>query len=122
MVKTADPSVVTAADQLVTYSFVVTNTGNVTLTDVMVTDPMPGLSAVTCPSTTLAPAASMTCTATYTTTPADVAGGSITNVATVSGVGPNGDAAPAVEATMIVRAAPVAPPSPITPVAVPVTG
>ena len=93
MVKTADPSVVTAAGQLVTYSFVVTNTGNVTLTDVTVTDPMPGLSAVTCPSTTLAPATSMTCTATYTTTPADVAAGASRTSRPSLAVGPNGDAA-----------------------------
>ena len=32
----------------ISYAFAVTNTGNVTLTDVTVTDPLPGLSAVTC--------------------------------------------------------------------------
>jgi uncharacterized repeat protein (TIGR01451 family) len=122
MVKTADPSTVSTAGQLVTYSFAVSNTGNVTLTAVTVADPMPGLSPVTCPSTTLAPATTMTCTATYTTTAADVAAGAITNVATVSAVGPNGEVLPMVEAKMIVRAAPVAPESPITPVTVAVTG
>ncbi len=59
-----------------TYSYVVKNTGNVTLTSVGVTDPMSGLSAVTCSLTTLTPGASETCTATYTTTQANVDAGS----------------------------------------------
>ena len=63
----------------------VTNTGNVTLTAVGVTDPLPGLSAVTCPVATLAPAASTTCTATYTVTQADLDAGSIVNTATAIG-------------------------------------
>ena len=74
----------------ITYSYMVTNTGNVTLTSVTVTDPMPGLSAVTCPDPTLAPAASETCTATYTTTQADVDAGGITNTGTATGTPPSG--------------------------------
>ena len=56
-----------------------TNTGNVTLNPVVVTDPMPGLSAITCPviSLILAPTLGETCTATYTTTQADVDAGTI---------------------------------------------
>ena len=42
---------------VITYSYLVTNTGNVTLTRSTVTDPMSGLSAISCPaSSTLAPA------------------------------------------------------------------
>ena len=41
----------------VTYSYLVTNTGNVTLNPVTVTDPMAGLSAISCPDTSLAPGA-----------------------------------------------------------------
>ena len=58
------------AGQPVTYSYVVTNTGTVTLTNITVLDDngTPNYTAddfyATCPSTTLAPAASMTCTAT----------------------------------------------------------
>jgi uncharacterized repeat protein (TIGR01451 family) len=72
---------------------VVTNTGDVTLTGVTVSDPLPGLSAITCPaSSTLAPAASLTCTATYTTTQADADAGSVINTATASGTPPAGPA------------------------------
>jgi uncharacterized repeat protein (TIGR01451 family) len=68
----------------VNYTFVVTNTGNVTLDGISVSDPM--LTGVTCPAATLAPAESMTCTADpYTVTEQDVDGGRITNQATVTG-------------------------------------
>jgi uncharacterized repeat protein (TIGR01451 family) len=70
------------------YSFVVTNTGNVTLTNITVDDPKVG--AVTCPTTTLAPAESTTCTATYTLTQDDVDAGVVDNTATVTGTDPNG--------------------------------
>ena len=65
-----------------------TNTGNVTLRQVGVTDAMAppsnpaNLSPVTCPQPTLAPGASETCTAVYTVTQADVAHGSVANTAT----------------------------------------
>lgn len=90
VVKSALPTTITAAGQIVTYSFLVTNTGNVTLTAVDVTDPLPGLSAVSCPVSTLAPSATTTCTATYTATQADVNAGSIMNTATVMGTPPSG--------------------------------
>ena len=66
---------------MITYSYVVTNTGNVALTNVTVNDPMAGLSAIDCGGNsnvipTLAPGASVTCTATYVTTQADVTAGS----------------------------------------------
>ena len=41
--------------ELITYTFVVTNTGNVTLTNVSITDPLPGRSTITCPSGTTNP-------------------------------------------------------------------
>ena len=90
IVKSASPSTITAAGQTVTYSFLVTNAGNVTLTAVSVADPLPGLSAVTCPVATLAPGATATCTATYVATQADVDAGSIANTATVTGTPPFG--------------------------------
>ena len=88
--KTALPTTVSAVGQAVSYSFLVTNTGNVTLTSVGVTDPLVGLSAISCPGTVLAPAANMTCTANYTVTQADLNLGSISNTATGSGTPPAG--------------------------------
>ena len=76
-----------AVGQTIDYAYKVTNTGNVDLTAVGVTDPMSGLSAISCASTTLAPLASETCTATYTTTQGDVNNGSINNTGTASGTG-----------------------------------
>ena len=72
----------------ISYSFLVTNTGSVTLTDVTVTDGLAGLSAVVCPSTTLAVGANMTCTATYVVTQTDVDAGNVHNSATASGTPP----------------------------------
>ena len=79
IVKTGNPTTFSAPGVAITYSYAVTNTGNVTLHAVGVTDPLPGLSAVNCPVTTLAPGASTICTATYTTTQADVDRGGISN-------------------------------------------
>ncbi|MGJ5898907.1 beta strand repeat-containing protein [Streptomyces niveiscabiei] len=81
------------AGQTVTYSYRATNTGNVTLTNLVVDESgfsgSGTLSAITCPSNWLAPGASVTCTATYTVTQADVDAGKLTNSATVSGTPPN---------------------------------
>ena len=49
---------------------------------------MPGLSAVTCPTGTLAPAPTRPARPTYTTTQADVDAGGITNTGTASGTPP----------------------------------
>jgi uncharacterized repeat protein (TIGR01451 family) len=86
--KTANVANYSAPGTVITYSYSVTNTGNVTLTSVGVTDPQPGLSAVSCPSSSLAPSVSETCTATYTTSQADVNSGKITNTGTVSATTP----------------------------------
>ncbi len=75
------------------YSYVVTNTGDVTLTTIAVIDPT--LGTVTCPSLAppgLAPGASVTCTANdpYTVTQADVDNGGATDAATATGADANG--------------------------------
>src|ERR1019366_4849503 len=90
LVKTANISSFSASGTVVTYSYEVTNTGTVKLDPVTVTDPMAGLSSITCPSTSLAAWASETCTATYTTTLADLNAGSITNTGTATGTPPSG--------------------------------
>jgi uncharacterized repeat protein (TIGR01451 family) len=69
----------------VTWTYLVTNPGNVPLTNVAVTDDKIG--AITCPATTLAVGASMTCTATGT-----AVAGQYANIGSVTGtppVGPN---------------------------------
>jgi len=64
--------------------------GNVTLHTVNVTDPMTGLSTITCPDMSLAPAGTETCTATYTTTATDVTDGTVDNTGTATGTPPSG--------------------------------
>ena len=77
-----------AAGDTIDYTFLVTNTGNVTLSAIVVDDPLVG--AVDCPVTSLAPGESTTCTATYTLTQADVDAGVVDNTATATGTDPNG--------------------------------
>jgi uncharacterized repeat protein (TIGR01451 family) len=113
VVKSANPSTVTAAGQTVTYSFVVTNTGNVTLTDVGVkdtdfsgSDPFP---SIDCPTTTLVAGQVETCTATYTVTQDDVNAGTLTNTADVVGTPPDGtplDPVPSNPVTVTIPASP----------------
>lgn len=75
--------------QEVPYTFVITNTGNVTLSGVTLTDTLPGLPAPECDSTgDLAVGAVRTCAATYTVTQADLDAGSLLNSAAVSSDGP----------------------------------
>ncbi len=96
VVKTAAKDPVSDVGRQVRYSFLVTNTGNVTLRKVGVSDVMAppanraNLSLVTCPRTTLAPGESTACTATYTVTQADAAHGSLGNTATAYGTPPSG--------------------------------
>ena len=83
LAKSADPTTYTVAGDVITYSYLLTNSGNVTLAGPFtVTDDK---ASVTCPTTvTLAVGASITCTATYTITGADVTAGSVTNTATAA--------------------------------------
>lgn len=82
-----------ALGDVITYTFAVENTGDVTLRDVVVSDPKPGLSAVayTWPGVAgvLAPGESVTATATYTVTQDDLDAGEVTNTATATGVAPD---------------------------------
>ena len=96
LVKSSDTAVATKAGQVITYSFTVTNTGNVNVSDVKITEgSFSGagkLGAVTCPADAalLAPAATVTCTAPYTVMAADLTGKALTNTASATGTGPNG--------------------------------
>jgi uncharacterized repeat protein (TIGR01451 family) len=90
VVKSALPTTFDKAGTTIDYSFLVTNTGNVTLSHIFVEDPLPGVSPVDCPVTTLAPGISTSCTATYVTTQADVDNGSVLNTSTATGQTPGG--------------------------------
>ncbi len=86
-------------NDVITYTFKVTNTGNVTINNVAITDPMPGLSAITPKdgnfNGTLAPNEVVEFTALYSVTQKDVDAGKITNTATVNGTPVKGELEPA---------------------------
>ena len=90
LLKTANRSFVSTPGEVIKYSFLVSNTGNVTFVDLVVVDGLSGLSPVVCPVTTLAPGASTTCSATYTVTQADLDHGGVLNAATVQALVPHG--------------------------------
>ena len=81
------PGLAALTGSTITFTYQVTNTGNVTLNPVAVTDDH--VSPVTCPQTSLAPGQSMTCTA---TTPA--LAGQQTNTATATGEGVDNNDSP----------------------------
>ncbi|SEH69787.1 MULTISPECIES: DUF11 domain-containing protein [unclassified Leifsonia] len=99
LVKSVSPATVTSADDLVTYSYLVTNTGNVTLHDIDIREDAAGFSGTgplpvaVCPLPVLAPSDSETCTANYRVTQADVDAGEVLNTATALGT-PPGDTVP----------------------------
>ena len=80
---------------MITYSYLVTNTGNVTINALAVSDDK--LGAITCPVSSLAPAAFTTCTATHLVSGADLDLGSITNTATADGSPTGGVLVPATD-------------------------
>jgi uncharacterized repeat protein (TIGR01451 family) len=77
----------------IAWSYEVTNTGNVPLTDVTINDPEGG--AITCVPTTIEVGESATCTgdATHTVTYGDLAAGAVSNGATATATPPFGGAA-----------------------------
>ncbi|WP_442922810.1 beta strand repeat-containing protein, partial [Microbacterium sp. Leaf161] len=82
------------AGDIVTYSFRIVNTGNVTLTDATLDDPMPGLSAIDVAwpgeDGVLAPGAGADATAEYELTQADVDRGRVDNTVTLTASAPDG--------------------------------
>jgi uncharacterized repeat protein (TIGR01451 family) len=93
--KTSTTTLITAANQVVPYSYVVTNVGNVTLTGVTLTDDK--VATLVCnpaQPATLAPGAQMTCTGSHTVTQAEFdGGGNLVNIATADSdqTGPSTD-------------------------------
>jgi hypothetical protein len=90
LVKSTSSTGYFAAGQLITYTYAVTNTGTTTLHNISVSDNKIAAANITCPTTPLAPGATVDCTGLYTTTLADVNAGAVNNVATASGVDPFG--------------------------------
>ncbi|MFZ5965375.1 DUF7507 domain-containing protein [Thalassococcus sp. BH17M4-6] len=84
MEKTADVEEISTAGETVTYSYLVTNTGNITLTaPIEVTDDrIPNVNCPALPQAGLAPLGTQTCTGLYTVTQADLDSGELTNIAT----------------------------------------
>ncbi|UCH26702.1 MAG: DUF11 domain-containing protein, partial [Trueperaceae bacterium] len=79
------------AGETISYAFTITNTGNVTLANVSISDPDAVMSGG--PLASLAPGASdaTTFTGSYVITQADIDAGTFTNTATATGTDPNGD-------------------------------
>ncbi|MFA5590925.1 MAG: DUF11 domain-containing protein [Lysobacteraceae bacterium] len=94
LVKTVTSTGPYSAGDVIAYSLIATNTGDVTLTNVSITDAgavmgtcTPSLPAI------LAPGDVLTCTASYEVQPADVEAGEYANIATASGTTPDGGSA-----------------------------
>ncbi len=84
----------TQVGEELTYTLVATNTGTVPLSDVRMTDELPGLTDFSCDPAmpaVLEPDDELSCTATRTVTQDDLDFGSISNIAQVSGEAPGGD-------------------------------
>ena len=90
-----------AVGDVITYAFSVTNTGNVTLTNVIVADPL--VTMLGGPIASLAPGAIDTTsyTASYTITQQDIDAGVFSNQATATGTAPSGTSVTDVSGTSI---------------------
>jgi large repetitive protein len=123
----ASPTSFAATGVTLRYDYALTNSGNVTLNAVAVTD---NLTTVSCPATTIAPGTTLICTSTFVTTQANLNAGNVTNTAsatsTAAGTGTavasNGDAVtvPAVQTPALTmdKTAPVVTPAAFVPGAV----
>jgi hypothetical protein len=100
LTKTGTPAAFMGPDEQIAYEYLVQNTGTETLPGpVQVTD---DLVDVTCPGGDLAPGESLTCTANYTTTAADVAAGEVTNNAAAT----MGEASDSASFTVVLEVSP----------------
>jgi uncharacterized repeat protein (TIGR01451 family) len=88
VVKSATESNFSVVGQTINYDYLVTNTGNVTLSSIGIVDAHVGLNGLSCPEATLAPTGSEVCTAIYQVTHADLLAGVIINTAKAEGLPP----------------------------------
>ncbi|NLZ24734.1 DUF11 domain-containing protein, partial [Candidatus Dojkabacteria bacterium] len=81
--KSATPSTYSKVGDIITYTFTVTNTGNITLSNISVEDSLVGLGDITCGNTSqgLAPNETVTCEAQYEITLDDLDNGEVVNSA-----------------------------------------
>jgi uncharacterized repeat protein (TIGR01451 family) len=98
LTKTADPLIYSYPGQVINYTLVATNDGNVNLHDVDVTDSLLGTLTCTWPGNVglLAPGESVTCKGNYTIQSSDVLpdlSGKVINTAEANGLGPQGQEA-----------------------------
>ena len=92
LVKTAAVGGTGKVGDVITYTFAVTNTGNILLSNIVVTDPMIGLTITGNPIATLAVGASnATIKGTYTITQSDIDAGQIQNTALATAQDPKGN-------------------------------
>ncbi|MDO6590181.1 MULTISPECIES: DUF7507 domain-containing protein [Rhodobacterales] len=90
ILKEVDALTYAAVGDTLTYDIAVTNTGNQTLTNVVVDDPL--FPTLACDIDTLPVGGELICSGSYTIEQSDIDNGSITNVATATGVAPDGNA------------------------------
>ena len=93
LVKTALSTDFAVVGDMLDYEFLVTNTGNVEITNLVVTDNL--IASVSCPVTSLMPTDSVTCTATYSVTQADLDAGEVINLAEATATPSGGTLPPA---------------------------
>ena len=89
MVKNATIEGCGVAGNKINYTFDVTNTGDMAVTDVQLTDPLPGLVITGTQGATLQSGETISFTGTYTITAEDVIAGRIINSATVTALDPS---------------------------------
>ncbi|KRD11569.1 hypothetical protein ASE21_07625 [Flavobacterium sp. Root901] len=89
LIKTASMPSCGKVGDVINYTFNIKNTGEVPITDIRVTDPMPGITITGNPIASLAAGATATLTGTYTITAADVNLGRVINSAKVTGTDPS---------------------------------
>lgn len=89
LAKNASTPTYSTLGQSIDYTLIATNSGNVTLTSVSISDPTLGALVCTQP-VTLAPAATLSCTASHLVTQADLDSGSFANTASTIGTPPVG--------------------------------
>ena len=98
-----------AAGDTVTYSYLVTNIGNVTINTITISDDKVAPADLSCPSPVadaLAPGDSITCSGVYIVTQADLDAGSVTNIASPNGIPTQGVLPPAPTDTVTVTSDP----------------